>query len=50
MNITETNTILVPLNVFYKRSNGIKRICLNEDATGCPTNFQVVRVQVIRGI
>ena len=48
MNITETDNIIAPLNVFYKRSNGIKRICLNEDANGCPANFQLVRVYHIK--
>lgn len=44
MNITEVDTIMTPLNSFHKNSNNIQRICLNEDAAGCPSGFHLVRV------
>lgn len=44
MNVTEVDTIVTPLNSFYKGSNGIQRICLNENTDGCPYGFRLVSV------
>lgn len=44
MNITEVDTIMTPLNSFRKHDNDIQRICLNENANGCPNGFNLIRV------